>query len=107
MLNKAIDAQKDKIATLSRHYVMPQKVLERTIAEPRTGLSSNNAKAELNGMERELEETAEDADNLGEELEESGKSADDAGGKFEKFGGILKGIGVPWVQWQLPLVLLL
>ena len=45
-------------------------------------------------MERELEQSTIEADNLGDELDASGKSAEDAGGKFDKLGGILKGIGV-------------
>ncbi|NLB53410.1 MAG: phage tail protein, partial [Syntrophomonadaceae bacterium] len=95
VLNKAINAQKDKISTLeSALRNASESFGENDRRTQNWAIQLNNAKAELNGMERELEETAEDADNLGEELEESGKSADDAGGKFEKFGGILKGIGV-------------
>ena len=45
-------------------------------------------------MERELEQSTIEADNLGDELDDSGKSAEDAGGRFDKLGGVLKGIGV-------------
>ena len=45
-------------------------------------------------MERELEQSAVEANNLGEELDNSAKSADDAGGKFGKLISVLKGIGV-------------
>ena len=44
-------------------------------------------------MERELEESAEGADDLGEQITDSGANAEKAGGKFEKLGSILSGIG--------------
>lgn len=95
VLNKAIEAQKDKISTLEAALRNASESFgENDRRTQNWAIQLNNAKAELNGMERELEETAEDADNLGEELKESGISADNAGGKFEKLGGILKGIGV-------------
>ena len=95
VLNKAIDAQKDKISTLeSALKNATESFGENDRRTQNWAIQLNNAKAELNGMERELEETAEDADNLGEELEESGKSADNAGGRFENLGGVLKGIGI-------------
>lgn len=109
MLNKEIDAQKDKINTL-------EKALENASTsfgenDKRTqawAIQLNNAKAELNGMEKELKqnekslnEIAEEfndaeneADQFGEEVKKTANTADDAEGKFSKLGGVLKGVGV-------------
>ena len=45
-------------------------------------------------MERELDESADSADDLGDKLDESGKAAEGSEGKFKKLGSILKGVGV-------------
>jgi phage-related protein/archaellum component FlaC len=109
VLNKQIDAQKDKIETL-------RKALENASSsfgenDRRTqawAVQLNNAQAELNGMERELkgnEKALDDvagefnaaekqADQFGDELDKTGKDADSAGGKFEKLGSVVKGVGV-------------
>ena len=95
VLNKAIDAQKDKISTLEDALKNASESFgENDRRTQNWAIQLNNAKAELNGMERELDETTSSADDLSEELEDTGKSAEDAGGKFESFGGVLKGIGV-------------
>ncbi len=94
VLNKQIDAQKDKIETL-------RKALENASSsfgenDRRTQawvVQLNNAQAELNGMERELEQSADSADELGDELKKAGADAESSGGKFEKLGGVLKGVG--------------
>ncbi|MHB1453376.1 MAG: phage tail protein [Saccharofermentanales bacterium] len=94
ILNKQIDAQKDKIETL-------RKALENSSSsfgenDRRTQawvVQLNNAQAELNGMERELEQSADRADELGDELKKAGADAESSGGKFEKLGGVLKGVG--------------
>ena len=94
-LNKAIDTQKGKITALEAALKNASDSFgENDRRTQNWAIQLNNAKAELNGMERELIETADDADNLGDELGESGKSADNAGGRFEKLGGILKGVGI-------------
>ncbi len=80
VLNKEIDAQKEKISTLQaalRNSAESFGDNDRRTQNWQVAL--NKAQAELNGMERELEE--------------SGKVADDAGGRFEKLGGVLKGVG--------------
>jgi len=109
VLNKKIDAQKDKIETL-------RKALENASAsfgenDRRTqnwAVQLNNAKAELNGMERELkgnekaldqvadefDDAEKQAGQFGDELDKAAKDADSAKGKFEKLGSIVKGIGV-------------
>ncbi|NCC05945.1 MAG: phage tail protein, partial [Proteobacteria bacterium] len=95
VLNKAIDAQKDKISTLEAALRNASESFgENDRRTQNWQIALNNANAELNNMERELEESAEEADDLGEELEDAGDSAEKSGGKFEKLGGILKGIGV-------------
>jgi phage-related protein len=94
VLNKAIDAQKDKIATLeSALKNAADSFGENDRRTQNWAVQLNNAKAELNGMEKELDESADSADDLGDELKESGDEAEKSGGKFEKLGGVLKGVG--------------
>ena len=95
VLNKAIEAQKDKISTLKAALKNASESFgENDRRTQNWAIQLNNAKAQLNDMERELEETADEADDLGEELEDTGNIADETGSKFEKLGGVLKGIGV-------------
>jgi len=94
VLNKAIDAQKDKIATLeSALKNAADSFGENDRRTQNWAIQLNNAKAELNGMERELDNSADAADDLGDELKESGDEAESSGGKFEKLGSVLKGVG--------------
>lgn len=94
VLNKAIDAQKDKIATLeSALKNAADSFGENDRRTQNWAIQLNNAKAELNGMERELDNSADAADDLGDELKESGDEAESFGGKFEKLGSVLKGVG--------------
>ncbi len=95
VLNKEIDAQKDKISTLKAALDNASSSFgENDRRTQNWQIQLNKAQAELNDMERELEQSTIEADKLGDELEDSGKSAEDAGGRFEKLGGVLKGIGV-------------
>jgi phage-related protein len=95
VLNKEIDAQKNKIKTLESALKNAADSFgendKRTKAW-RTQL--NYANADLNKMERELDESAKEAKDLEANLEKSGKAAEDAGSRFENMGGILKGMGV-------------
>ena len=94
VLNKAIDAQKDKIATLeSALKNAADSFGENDRRTQNWAIQLNNAKAELNVMERELDNSADAADDLGDELKESGDEAESSGGKFEKLGSVLKGVG--------------
>ena len=94
VLNKEIDAQKDKISTLEAALKNASDSFgENDRRTKNWAIQLNNAKAELNGMEKELEESATDAEDLENELEKAGKSADDAGGRFGKLSGVLIGIG--------------
>lgn len=109
VLNKEIEAQKQKIGTL-------RSALENAASsfgenDKRTQnwqIQLNNAEAALNGMERELkqnndaldkaaekfDDAEKQADEFGDEVKDTGKDADKAGVKFEKLGGVLKGVGV-------------
>ena len=92
VLNKEIDAQKDKISTLKAALDNASTSFgENDRRTQNWQIQLNKAQAELNEMERELEQSTVEADKLGDELDESGKSAEDAGGRFEKLGGVLKG----------------
>jgi len=109
VLNKEIDAQKEKITTLRAALDNAADSFgENDKRTQNWQIQLNKAQAELNGMERELgdnekalddmgdemEDAAKDTDKLGDELEDTGETADDAGGKFEKLGAIVKGIGL-------------
>jgi hypothetical protein len=95
VLNKSIDAQKEKISTLEAALKNASESFgENDRRTQNWAIQLNNAKAELNGMERELEESTDSTDELGDELKETGEEAEKSGGKFEKLGGVLKGIGV-------------
>ncbi|GHU34975.1 hypothetical protein FACS1894105_02760 [Clostridia bacterium] len=108
ILNKEIDAQKDKISTLNSALQNASDSFgandKRTQAWQ---IQLNNANAALNGMEGELKdnvkalgdvskeekETGDAADKMGDEISEAGADAEKSGGKFEALGGVLKGIG--------------
>ena len=99
VLNKEIEAQKQKIETLrSALKNAADSFGENDKRTQAWQIQLNNAEAALNGMERELdqnnkaldkaEEEFDDAkkkaDEFGDEVKDTGKDADDAGGKFEK-----------------------
>lgn len=94
VLNKEIDAQKEKITTLKAALDNAASSFgENDRRTQNWQIQLNKAQAELNGMERELEESTESADELGEELTDSGDAAEKSGVKFEKLGSMLSGIG--------------
>ncbi|AWW25945.1 phage tail protein [Acetobacterium sp. KB-1] len=108
-LNKAIDAQKDKIKTL-------EKALDNAATsfgenDRRTQnwvIQLNNAKAHLNKLENEvnknekaldgLEDGFNDAERQAGQFEKAidraGNQADNSSNKFSSLGGILKGVGI-------------
>jgi uncharacterized protein YukE len=109
VLNKEIELQKEKIATLEKALANAASSFGETDKRTQSWqIQLNNAKAELNKMERELEannkaldnagkefdEAEKQADEFGREIKKAADQADDAGGRFEKLGGVLKGIGV-------------
>lgn len=107
VLNKEIEAQKQKIETLrSALSNASESFGENDRRTQSWQIQLNNATAALNDMERELdknnaalEETeremddvADSADDMEEEIDDAGDAADKSSGKFEKFGSVLKGI---------------
>lgn len=109
VLNKEIDTQKDKISTLEKALENATSSFSENDRRTKAWATQlNNAKAELNGMERELEQnnkaldkTANEFDDaekqanqFGDELKKSANQADDAGSRFNGLTGVLKGIGV-------------
>ena len=109
VLNKEIEAQKQKIETLRQALANASESFgENDRRTQQWQIQLNNATASLNDMERELDrnntaldeaeremgDAADSADDLEEEIEDAGDAADKSSGKFEKFGGVLKGIGV-------------
>lgn len=108
VLTKQIDAQKEKIETLSKALENASDSFgENDRRTQQWAVQLNNAQAELNDMERELksnekaldgvgdefDDAEKQADQFGDELKDAGDKADDVGGRFEKLGGVLKGIG--------------
>ena len=73
VLNKEIDAQKEKISTLKAALDNASSSFgENDRRTQNWQIQLNRAQAELNGMERELEQSTIEADNLGDELDDSG-----------------------------------
>ena len=100
VLNKEIDAQKEKIETLKSALANAAESFgENDKRTQAWQVQLNNAQASLNDMEREVanneetikdlssaEDTAEkETKEMSEQIEKSGKHAEDAKGKFEKF----------------------
>ena len=109
VLNKEIEAQKQKIETLRQALANAAESFgENDRRTQAWQIQLNNAQAALNGMERELadnesamdslgkemDDTGDSADDLEEELDDAGDAADDSEGKFTKLGGTLKTVGV-------------
>lgn len=110
VLNKEIDTQKEKITTLEKALANAASSFgandRRTQAWQ---IQLNNAKAALNGMEKELDanndaldraaneldDAAGQADDFGDEIDNAGKQSDDAGRKFEGLGKACKGCRRP------------
>src|SRR6056297_2216067 len=107
VLNKEIDAQKNKVSTLeSALKNAAESFGENDKRTKAWQIQLNNANADLNKMERELDdnnkaldqasdgfdEAGKEADKFGDEIKDSAKVADDSGGKFEKLGSVMKGV---------------
>ncbi len=108
VLNREIDAQKEKISTLKAALDNAASSFgENDRRTQNWQVQLNKARAALNGMERELsgnekaltemgnelQDGTKSANKFGDEVQDTGKQANDAAGKFEKLGGILKGVG--------------
>ena len=109
VLNKEIEAQKQKIETLRQALANASESFgENDRRTQQWQIQLNNATAALNDMERELDrnnaalddteremdDVADSADDLEEELDDAGDAADDSEGKFSKLGGTLKTVGI-------------
>ena len=107
-LNKSIDTQKEKILTLNQALQNASTSFgENDTRTKNWAIQLNNAKAELNNMENELEQnnqaldtsadefnsTEKQANKFGDEIKNSAEKADDASNRFEKLGSTIKGIG--------------
>ena len=107
-LNKQIDAQKDKIATLKAALVNAATAFgENDKRTQEWQIKLNNAEAALNGMERDLkknndaiEEASSEfkdaekaADKFGDEIKDTGKDTEKASDQFQKVGEVLKTVG--------------
>ena len=105
VLNKNIDAQKQKIETLRQALANASTSFGENDRRTQAWATQlNNAQAELNKMERELgennraldsakggfDDAGKAADNMGDEVKEAGKDADDASGRFEGLGTVCK-----------------
>lgn len=112
VLQKSIDAQKQKIDTLRSALANAAESFgENDRRTQNWQIQLNNAQAELNKMEKELnantsaldstgkemDDVAESADDMGEDIEDAGKSAEKSEGKFSGLGSVLKGIGAAMV----------
>lgn len=107
VLNKEIDAQKNKIGTLDTALKNASDSFGETDRRTQNwAVQLNNAKADLNKMEKELDKNVQSLDEMEQGFDEAedgaGGFADavnqaaeetkDASGKFDKLGGVLKGI---------------
>lgn len=101
VLNKEIEAQKQKIETLRAALKNAAESFGETDRRTQNWqIQLNNAEAALNGMERELKdnnEALEQAENgfdeAGKEAEDFGKGVGKAGDESEEAGGKLKKVG--------------
>ena len=109
VLNKEIEAQKQKIETLRAALANAAESFGENDRRTQSWqIRLNNATATLNDMERELsrnndalktadremDDVSESADDMGEEIDDAGDAADKSKGKFESLTGVLKGVGV-------------
>lgn len=105
VLNKNIDAQKQKIETLRNALANASSSFGENDRRTQAWATQlNNAQAELNKMERELGENnkaldeaeggfkdaGKAADNMGDDVKGAGKDADDASKKFDGLGKVCK-----------------
>jgi len=87
VLTKQIELQKEKVAQLEAALKNAANTYgENDKVTKNWQIQLNNARAELNQMERNLESNNKAMDDAGESAEKSGE-------KFEKFKGILAGVG--------------
>lgn len=122
VLNKEIEAQKEKIETLraalenaatsfgendrrTQNWQIQLNNAEAALNDMERELEQNNSALEeansnygdaedaLEDMDREMDDVTDSADDMGDELDDAGDAAEESGSKFEKLGSVLKGIG--------------
>ena len=122
VLNKQIDAQKQKIEVLRQALKNASESFEENDRRTQSWqIQLNNAEAALNDMERELkanndalseandgytdaeksvsrmademDDAAKNARDMSGKIDDAGEKAEKSGDKFEKLGSVLKGIG--------------
>lgn len=108
VLNKEIDAQKNKIGTLEAALKNASDSFGETDKRTQNwAIQLNNAKADLNKMENELDknvqaihemnegfnEAEEGVGEFADTVNQAAEETENASGKFEKLGGVLKGVG--------------
>lgn len=108
ILNKEIETQKQKVETLQAALKNASESFgENDSRTLKWAASLNNAQAELNNMERELQGNnaalaeaekamdgaGDEAEDFGAKIENAGEDAEDAGNKFETLGNICKAVG--------------
>ena len=108
VLEKSIDAQKQKIETLRSALNNASSSFGETDRRTQNwNIQLNHAQAELNKMERELKgntealdntskemkDTTKSADKMGDEIEDSGKQAEKSSSKLKSLGGVCKAVG--------------
>ena len=88
-LNKEIEAQKGKINVLQDALDNASNSFgENDKRTQNWQIQLNKAQAELNGMERELENNEKALDDVGDEMDSTSKSADNLGDEVEDTGKI-------------------
>lgn len=122
VLNKEIDAQKDKIETLraalenaassfgendrrTQNWQIQLNNAEAALNDMERELNNNNSALEeananyddaedaLDDMSREMDDVTDSADDMGEEIEDAADSAEKSENKFKGLGGVLKSVG--------------
>lgn len=108
VLNKEIDAQKDKISTLQDALKNATESFgENDRRTQQWAIQLNNAQAELIGMEKELDannkalgeaeknldSAGKETDEFGKEVDEAGDELDDASKEADKFGDEIEDAG--------------
>ena len=108
VLNKEIDAQKNKIETLrsaldnaatsfgendrrTQNWQIQLNNATAALNEMERELDSNNAA--LGSTEREMNDVSDSAGGMSKDIDDAGDAADKSKGKFETLGSALKGIG--------------
>ncbi len=108
VLNKEIEAQKQKIDTLRAALQNASESFGENDKRTQSWqIQLNNANAALNDMERELgsnnkalsdaesgfDDAGEQAEEFGKQLEETGKASEDAEGKFARIASVAADVG--------------